>query len=277
MRTSIEGDRPKISIIMGIYNCEETLGEAIDSILNQTYKNWQLIMCDDGSKDKTYRIAEQYKQVYPNKIILLKNSNNMRLASTLNRCLEYADGDYIARMDGDDISLPTRLEKQIEYLEKHKECDLIGTAMISFDEEGDKGVVDVCENPTKDMLRFGSPFCHATIVARKKVYDTLKGYRISKEIRRCEDVDLWFRFYAAGFKGANLREPLYRVREDREAFKRRSFSHGIDAARVSLHGYKMLNYPWYSYVLLLKPIIASALPGWFMKKYHNVKNQRRKG
>ena len=88
---------------MGIYNCAKTLPEAIDSILAQTYSNWELIMCDDGSSDDTYAIAEKYKITYPNKIKLIKNEKNLGLNATLNNCLKYVDGNYIARMDGDDI------------------------------------------------------------------------------------------------------------------------------------------------------------------------------
>ena len=109
----------KISIIMGIYNCEKTLPEAIESILAQTYTNWELIMCDDCSTDNTYSIAKKYQEKYTDKIILVRNNENCRLAYSLNHCLKYASGKYIARMDGDDISLPHRFERQIEFLEKN--------------------------------------------------------------------------------------------------------------------------------------------------------------
>ena len=108
----------KVSIIMGIYNCASTLSEAIDSILMQTFKDWELIMCDDGSIDNTYQIAKRYQKHVGRKIVLLKNDQNMGLNYTLNRCLAVASGEYIARMDGDDISLPTRLEKEVEFLKE---------------------------------------------------------------------------------------------------------------------------------------------------------------
>lgn len=91
---------------MGIYNCAETLPEAIDSVLTQTFSDWQLILCDDGSKDNTYGIAKEYQGRFPEKILLLQNEQNMGLNHTLNRCLQVASGEYVARMDGDDISLP---------------------------------------------------------------------------------------------------------------------------------------------------------------------------
>ena len=93
---------PKISVIMGIYNCANTISGSIESIINQTYEDWELIMCDDGSIDTTFDVAKEYQKKYPQKIILLKNKRNRGLNYTLNKCLEIAKGEYIARMDGDD-------------------------------------------------------------------------------------------------------------------------------------------------------------------------------
>lgn len=80
-------EQPKVSVIMGIYNCESTLPQAVDSILAQTYPNWELVMCDDGSTDGTYAVAERYRIQYPEKIVLLKNEQNRKLSYSLNRCL----------------------------------------------------------------------------------------------------------------------------------------------------------------------------------------------
>ena len=112
---------PRISIIMGIYNCADTLGEAIDSILAQTYTDWKLIMCDDGSVDDTYSVAQRYVRQFSDKMVLLKNDHNMGLNYTLNHCLSAADGELIARMDGDDIALPQRFEREVAFLDAHPE------------------------------------------------------------------------------------------------------------------------------------------------------------
>ena len=114
----------KVSIIMGIYNCAATLPEAIDSILAQTFSDWQLVLCDDGSKDNTYTVAKAYQEKFPDKIFLLQNERNMGLNHTLNRCLQVATGEYVARMDGDDISLPTRLERENAFLDAHPESSV---------------------------------------------------------------------------------------------------------------------------------------------------------
>ena len=147
-------NKPKVSIIMGIYNCEQTLEESIKSIINQTYDNWELIMCDDCSIDNTYKIAQKYKDIYPNKIKLLKNDKNMTLGPTLNKCIEYVTGKYIARQDGDDLSERYRLEKQVDFLEKNKDISIVGTNMVSFDESGYHGVHSLGESLGKEYLNF---------------------------------------------------------------------------------------------------------------------------
>src|SRR5690625_1284595 len=102
---------PSVSIIMGIYNCENTIARSIDSIIHQSFKNWELIMCDDYSTDNTYHIAKDYSRSFKN-IILIENNKNYGLAYSLNRCLDISKGKYIARMDGDDQSLSKRLQIQ---------------------------------------------------------------------------------------------------------------------------------------------------------------------
>ena len=139
-----------ISVIMGIYNCASTLPEAIDSILNQTYTSWELILCDDGSSDNTYEIAKQYQNRYPDKIKLIRNEKNMGLNYTLNHCIEYVSGKYIARMDGDDVSLPSRFESEIKVLEEEPDIAVVSTTMIHFDESGDYSTRHTCvEYPKK--------------------------------------------------------------------------------------------------------------------------------
>ncbi|MEC1171519.1 glycosyltransferase, partial [Bacillus paralicheniformis] len=100
------GQKPKVSVIMGVYNCEDTIAESIESILNQTYKNWELIICDDASTDGTYAVARRYADHYADRIKLIKNEKNIRVAASLNTCHRYRGGKYIARQVGDDHSLP---------------------------------------------------------------------------------------------------------------------------------------------------------------------------
>ena len=119
---------------MGIYNCGQTLSESLDCLLNQTCKSWKCIMCDDGSTDDTYEVASGYVDRYPNKFILIRNKANCGLNVTLNKCLELADTEYIARMDGDDICDNTRFEKELIFLENNKDFDIVSSNMNLYDD-----------------------------------------------------------------------------------------------------------------------------------------------
>lgn len=242
----------KVSIIMGAYNCSTTLEKSIDSIINQTYIDWEFIICDDGSTDNTYEILKTYQKKYPDKFIILKNKSNSKLGNTLNHCLKYASGDYIARMDADDLSKKNRIATQVSFLNNNPDIDLVGTAMQRFNENGVNDVVYPIQYPDKDTLKRTVPFFHATIMTRKKVYEELKGYSIDRKTIRVEDVDLWYRFYEKGFRGENIMEPLYFVKEDKGAIRRRTIHNRYNALLVTLDGYKKLNYPKKIYI---KPII----------------------
>jgi len=261
----------KVSIIMGIYNCETTLADAIDSILAQTYSNWELILCDDGSSDNTVAVAEQYRRRYPDKIILLRNSENMGLNKTLNRCLAVADGEYIARMDGDDISLPERLAAEVAFLDAHPEYAIVSCPMIYFDEKGDWGVGSAIPAPQADDFVAGTPFCHAPCLVRAEAYRTVGGYSENPRTLRAEDYHLWFCMYAAGYKGANLSQPLYKMRDDENAYKRRKFRYALNEAYVRVMGYRMLKLPLTSYVFVMRPIIVNLLPKTVYRFLHHRK------
>lgn len=264
-------NQPKVSIIMGIYNCENTLEEAIKSIINQTYKNWELIMCDDCSKDNTLKIAESYAKNYPENIKVIKNERNLTLGPTLNRCLELATGDYIARQDGDDLSKEDRLEKQVKFLESNKEFDLVGTSMISFDENGEYGARNLKSTPEGKDLMYGSVFAHATILIKSEVIRSLDGYSNKPHTKQVEDYNMWFRFFEKGYKGHNLEEALYYVREDRDAYKRKSIKRRVNEIKVMVEGCKMLKLPPKYYLMVVKPIIAIIVPQKVLMNYHRRK------
>ena len=267
---------PKVSVIMGVYNCEATLAEAIDSILHQTYPHWELVMCDDGSTDGTYALAEKYQREHTEKIVLLKNEQNRKLSYTLNRCLKAATGELIARMDADDISHPDRFEKQVCYLQEHPSVQLIGTAMCCFDKNGFHGVMHPPVQPDSKALVSSTPFFHATIMTYKRVYDALGGYSLEKRAERVEDIDLWFRFFAHRFSGQNMDEALYDVREDLNAIRRRTLQARIHSIQTRAAGYRLLGFPMYwlirpAVILFAKGLVAPHIASYIRK----VKAKRR--
>ena len=229
-----ELDSPLISIVMSVRNCESQLPEALESIRAQTYENWELIVCDDASTDSTLEVLAQFSELIgAERIKVLENVENKKLAYSLNRCLEHVRGDFVARMDGDDRSVPTRLASQLQFLMNNPDIDLVGTAMRRFNSDG-AGEVVYPAAIAPDRWTLGrtskTPFFHATVMARRSVFDSVGGYTVSWRTERGQDLDLWFKFFAAGLQGRNMPDPLYWVREDAAAIRRRT-------ARVRLGGY----------------------------------------
>ena len=259
----------RVSIIMGIYNCENTLDEAIQSLLDQTNQQWKLIMCDDGSKDNTYKKAKSYAEQYEN-IILIQNDKNMGLNYTLNHCLEYVDTEYVARMDADDISLPTRLEKEINFLDDHHEYAIVSTPMIYFDEHGyfrvGKGNGEVIKS---DFIK-GTPFCHAPCMVRSEAYRKVKGYTVAEKLLRVEDYHLWYKMYLNGYRGYNLKEPLYKMRDDRNAKNRRKYKYRINEANVKYLIVRDFNLSKINYIRVLIPLIVGLLPTFLYDFLHRI-------
>ena len=219
---------------MGIYNCASTLREAIDSIIAQTYDNWEFIICDDGSKDESYAIAQEYAAKDPKRFRILQNERNMGLNHTLNRCLAAATGEYVARMDGDDLCAPERFAVEMECLEKNPDISFVSTDMEFFDESGVWGRISHPEYPLPKDFLHGSPFCHGGCMVRKDSFLAVGGYSIEKNLLRVEDYHLWLKMYAAGYRGKNIHLPLYSMRDDRNAYSRRKFKYRINEAYIKL-------------------------------------------
>lgn len=258
---------PRITVIMGIYNCADTLIEALESLEAQTYKRFKVILCDDGSKDNTLEVARKWVETHPNYFVIW-NERNMKLAATLNHCLDYADTEYVARMDGDDISLPTRFEKELNFLEEHPEYALVSCPMIHFDEYGDWKVGKSIEKPIKESFRKFSPFCHAPVMIRTGILKSVGGYTAESKTERMEDYYLWYKIYKQGFIGYNLQEPLYKMRDDKNAIIRRKVSDRLRGFKTDLEITKGLglSFYWVYPVLHLSKILVPKFMVSFVRK-----------
>lgn len=182
---------PTVTILMPVYNGEKYLKEAIDSILCQTFTDFIFLIIDDGSTDKSVNIIKSYKD---KRIILLVNEKNFGISKTLNIGIENADTKYIARMDQDDISLPNRIEEQINFMEANPYIGMCGTWMKAF---GAKSRSYLKKLPTKSddikaMLLFHSPMAHPTVMMRKDILDNY-NLRYDENYDGLEDYDLWER------------------------------------------------------------------------------------
>ncbi len=260
---------------MGIYNCEQTLSEALESLLSQTYQNFKVVMCDDGSMDNTMEVANSYTERYPNKFILIRNKRNLKLAATLNRCLEYVDTEYVARMDGDDISLPERFAMQIDFLDSHPEYGFVSCPMIYFDEHGDFRIGAAKHEPSNEDFRKGTPYCHAPVMVRTKIYKAVGGYTANCWTERMEDYYLWYKIHKSGFQGYNLNVPLYKMRDDRDARTRRiCFKNRLTGLKTDIEVLKGLglSHPFRSpFFHFVAGTLAQLLPYSLYCKFRNRK------
>ena len=266
-------NKPLISVLMGAYNCASTVEEAVECIIKQTYTNWELIICDDNSSDNTFEVLTSLAEK-DSRIVILKNEKNLTLAPTLNRCLEVAKGEYIARMDGDDVCSEFRFEKELEFLQNNSEYALVSCHMEVYDENGTFGVIKHKETPAlKDFLK-RSQFCHAGCMMRASVLRELGGYSESADFCRVEDYDLWVRMYIAGYVGYNLQEVLYSMRDDRNAVRRRTFKNRKNESRVIMKVCKEGKLPFYLRVYALVPIIKWLVPSFIYKILHKKKTNK---
>lgn len=266
-------DNPRVSIISGIYNCASTLVEAIDSLYAQTFQDFKIVLCDDGSSDNTYQVAKDYAEVHDN-IILIKNEKNMGLNYTLNHCLEHADTEYVARMDGDDISMPTRFEKEVKFLDEHPEYAIVSTPMIYFDEQGEFGRGKGGFEPRKEAFIYGTPFCHAPCMVRREAYTEVGGYSVDPKLLRHEDYNLWMKMFEKGYRGFMLDECLYKMRDDRNATARRNFKGRLRGIYAHYVAHKTLHLPWHKFFVFACMNIAKGIMPTKLYSYYHKKNMR---
>lgn len=180
-----------VSIGMTVYNTSEYIEDAIKSILKQTYTNWELIVINDGSTDDT---LNKIKKIKDNRIKIFSDSQNKGIAKRLNECIEASSGDYFARMDGDDIMVPYRLEQQVKYLEEHKDVNIVGSLAVIIDENSEV-VAKVIKNAPQNIqqvVKSGGYFIHPTVMGH---LDWFKKHKYDIEINRIEDFELWVRTF----------------------------------------------------------------------------------
>ncbi len=202
---------PLVSVVMSAYNAEKYIKEAIDSILGQTFTDFEFIIINDGSTDGTLKIIKSYKDP---RIVLISRKNKGLVAS-LNEGIERARGKYIARMDADDISMPERFEKQVEYLESHPEVGVVSSFVKMVDPDGnDIGIWqdDVATKTYEEitnMIVKKNCFSHPSVVIRTKI---IKHYKY-RNIKAAEDYELWLRMVSDGIVLAKIPEFLYLYRQ----------------------------------------------------------------
>ncbi|MBO5469815.1 MAG: glycosyltransferase [Lachnospiraceae bacterium] len=257
---------PEVSVIMGVYNCKDKdlLKKSILSVIAQTYKDWEFIICDDGSTDDTYLCLKEYEKM-DDRIKIITYKKNRGLSYALNKCIQVSSGEYIVRQDDDDISYPSRLKKELDFIKNNPQYSIVGCIADVYDDNGIWGEYKLCEKPLKKTFLWSSPFLHPSVVMRKESLMLVGGYRVAKETRRCEDYDLFMRMYAEGLKGYNIQEKLYKYKIVNNEKKYRTLKYRIDEAKVRFKGFSKLNLMPVGLLYVIKPICIALIPQRFFK------------
>ncbi len=267
---------------MGVYNQwnQQILQEAVNSILNQSLKDLEFIIYDDGSHPAVAEYMQGLAKL-DERIVLIGAQENHGLAFSLNACIDRAKGEYIARMDSDDISLPNRLEKQVRFLEHHPEYMWCGCNALVFDEKGVWGERNMPEVPVaEDYLRF-SPYIHPSVMYRAQVFEENDGYKVSKETLRCEDYEIFMRLHKAGYRGYNMQESLFKYRENQESYGKRKFRYRVNEAKVRYRNFKEMGilFPK-GWIQVLRPVAGGFIPtrllAWLKRAEINKKQDAKK-
>ncbi|WP_170830767.1 glycosyltransferase [Pseudobutyrivibrio sp. ACV-2] len=235
--------------------------KAIESILAQSFRDFELIIFDDGSVNNVKGIIDEYAK-RDTRIVFIREEVHHGLAYGLNHMVKIANGKYLARMDADDISSPSRFEKEYTFLENHLEYGFVGGNLLLMDDT-DKvyGKRKYPKKPVnKDFLKY-QPYAHPTIMFRKCVLSMDNPYGSNNKSRRGEDYQLFMNLTAAGIKGFNLQEDLLYYRETKDSYNRRKLSDQLAEVVIRWNGFKKLGLnPWLEIYYVIKPLIVWMVP-----------------
>ncbi len=250
---------PKVTVLMSVYNGKKYLRESIESILNQTYENFEFLIIDDGSTDESIEILQYYLKI-DKRIKLIVNKSNQGLSSNLATGVDLAATTWIARMDADDISIKNRLELQMNYIISHPDLDILGGYAIDIDENGNE--LEPRKVPTShekiSSLIWTCPFIHPTVMFRREAI--IKAGSYNKKLIRRQDYDLWFRCSAAKLKFANMDVPLIYYRFTDDYFKKNNFKVQLFQAKMGWKGSKLVKASPIAYVGITIAFLKGILP-----------------
>jgi len=223
---------PKVTVVIATYNCAPYIAECIGSIVEQSWRDWEAVVCDDASTDDTWPIVTSLAR-RDARIRLLRNQERLGAAATRNRCIEASLGDYVAIQDADDVSLKHRLECEVSYLDERPEVPFVSGGLFLFDDQGIYGLRVLKKlSPADREFLMGIPYCHASTMFRRGALWSVNGYRVAAETFRGQDLDLFMRLHSKGMRGHNLPCVVYAYRQGREAFERKAMRYRLAGALI---------------------------------------------
>lgn len=248
-----------ITVLMSVYNDLPYLKDAIESILNQTFSNFEFLIFDDGSTDGSQEILQQYASK-DSRIKLIINETNCGLGFNLAQGIEIAQSPWIARMDADDLALPNRLELQLNYVQAHPDISILGGCAVDIDRNGQ--FIGERKIPTTHpqirKLIWTNPLIHGTVLLNKA--SILKVGSYSRKLAKRQDYDLWFRCAKAGLKFANLPQPLIKYRFTHNTLQRNNWKVALVHVRIGWRGCWKVKASPIAYLGVTKQLVIVLLP-----------------
>ena len=257
-----QNEEPLISVLMGVLYRRESvnlLERSIHSIQGQTYSNWELLICDDGSTEVACRYLDKIA-AQDERIRLIRGCKKTDLASKLNRCLSEAKGSYIARMDDDDWSDSQRFEKQFHVLKDKPAIAFVGSNVRLWRGGRAVGIRELPKNPEIRDFLFVQPFVHPTMMFRIERLLEVGGYSEDKHCLKCEDYDLLLRLYESGFRGENLQEYLLDYTIPNTAKGNRTMGSRWNEAVTRFRRFRSLGLLPQAWPYVVKPLIVGLMP-----------------
>lgn len=248
------------SFIISVFNGEKHLAEALSSVAEQCYDSYEVVICNDGSTDGTDKIIRDFLPKL-NSATYIENQSNLGLAASLNKCAGLAKGEYLVRMDGDDVCEPDRLKKQHGYI-CSQGADAVGGCALLIDKYSH---IWGARKPalgavTVEQAFKATPMIHPSTAIRREAFFEVGGYTESMLTRRLEDYDLWLKLLDAGYSLYNADEIFLRYRESSESMKRRRFKYRVDAVHLRREWYDRLKLPKAFLPYVYRPILVGIVP-----------------
>ncbi len=266
-------NQQKISIVMAVYNGSDLLDQTLKSIGKQTYSNWELIIVDDGSNNSTVELIKKYMK--KNSRIKLIRQSNQGQTKALNTGLKQVSGEFVARIDADDIMLPTRLDKQVKFLNEHPEIGLVGSSVNYCDESNKHFFIltpPTTHNELVSQLIRRNPFVHSSIMFRSKILDKVGLY--NTRLKAAQDYDYWMRI-SQKFRVANIPEILVTIRKHDSNISAKYYRRqAIGSLKTQAYAIVMGWYSPLTAIYMLRFLFHLFLPKMIHDKWLSIRKQR---
>ncbi len=242
-----KSNTPQLSIVTCVYNADQYLRESLNSIFSQTYQDFELIIVNDASTDKSREIIDEY--MHHSEVILLENSYNEGVPYSRNKGFLEAQGEYIAIHDADDVSLPYRFQKQVTFLDNHKDITFIGGHAVRISDTGKiLGSMHYPPEHTRDAFRVITrfklnPIIDPSCMFRRQPILDIGAYRMEPELRTVQDFDLWCRLLTQGHLLYNFQEPLIKYRINPKGVTRLKKQEQVQATDIVWAAFKKKKFP----------------------------------